>query len=185
MGRRLDALNAIAVEQGYTGNEPTSVVGAINAIVDAMGGESNAVGVADAITALAPYIGGGSGGGIGAGFRLGVQDKNLSYVPPEFADTLVDNRTVSHAPKQANATDRIVLPTGASYVIGFDNKNDPVEIESVTFYDNSGHSETLEYTTEPIANVLLNLKFSVPFVSIEDGYTDSGDHEYGVMVRLA
>lgn len=61
MGRRLDALNAIAVEQGYTGNEPTSVVGAINAIVDAMGGDSSAVGVADAITALAPYIGGGGG----------------------------------------------------------------------------------------------------------------------------
>lgn len=59
MGRKLDALNAIAVEHGYTGDEPTSVVGAINAIVDAMGGDSNAVGVADAITALAPYIGGG------------------------------------------------------------------------------------------------------------------------------
>lgn len=59
MGRKLDALNAIAVEQGYTGDEPTSVVGAINAIVDAMGGDSSAVGVANAITALAPYIGGG------------------------------------------------------------------------------------------------------------------------------
>ena len=62
MGRRLDALNAIAVEQGHTGNEPTSVVGAINAIVDAMGGNGGAVGIADAITALAPYIGGGGGG---------------------------------------------------------------------------------------------------------------------------
>lgn len=59
MGRRLDALNEIAVEQGYTGNEPTSVVGAINAIVEAMGGNGSAVGIADAITALAPYIGGG------------------------------------------------------------------------------------------------------------------------------
>ena len=59
MGRKLDALNAIAVEQGYTGDEPTSVVGAINAIVDAMGGDSSAVGIADAITAIAPYIGGG------------------------------------------------------------------------------------------------------------------------------
>lgn len=61
MGRRLDALNAIAVDQGYTGDEPTSVVGAINAIVDAMGGDGGAVGIADAITALAPYIGGGGG----------------------------------------------------------------------------------------------------------------------------
>lgn len=63
MGRKVDALNAIAVEQGHTGDEPTSVIGAINAITKAMGGDGEAASIADAITALAPYIGGGGGGG--------------------------------------------------------------------------------------------------------------------------
>lgn len=111
MGRRLDALNAIAVEQGYTGNEPTSVVGAINAIVDAMGGDSSAVGVADAITALAPYIGGGGGGAT--------------------TDVWLWNNT------QGSGND--VLPESIKYMKGFgevDNNYTPVleplEFESVT-----------------------------------------------------
>ncbi len=110
MGRRLDALNAIAVEQGYTGNEPTSVVGAINAIVDAMGGDGSAVGVADAITALAPYIGGGGSA---------------------TTDVWLWNDT------QGSGND--VLPESVGYIKGFTETNgsytpvlEPLEFESVT-----------------------------------------------------
>lgn len=110
MGRRLDALNAIAVEQGYTGDEPTSVVGAINAIVDAMGGDGGAVGIADAITALAPYIGGGGSA---------------------TTDVWLWNNT------RVSGND--VLPESVGYIKGFTETNgsytpvlEPLEFESVT-----------------------------------------------------
>ena len=66
MARKVDVLNAIAGGLGYEGDAPTGVVGAINAIVETMGGESDAKSVAEAIKALGPYIGGGGSGGGGA-----------------------------------------------------------------------------------------------------------------------
>lgn len=59
MGRRLDAWREIASNAGYDGDPLMSTVDAINATVNALGGEGTAQGIADAVTNLAPFIGGG------------------------------------------------------------------------------------------------------------------------------
>lgn len=63
-----DELNAISVEHGYTGAAPKTIAGAIDALADTLAGtdvEERRT-IAGAVKALAPYIGGGGGGSLGA-----------------------------------------------------------------------------------------------------------------------
>ena len=69
-----DELNAISVEHGYTGAAPKTIADAIDALADTLAGEDieERRTIAGAIHALAPYIGGGGGGGFEPGSPLGI-----------------------------------------------------------------------------------------------------------------
>lgn len=63
-----DELNSISVEHGYTGAAPKTIAGAIDALADTLAGtdvEGRRT-IAGAVKALAPYIGSGGGGSLGA-----------------------------------------------------------------------------------------------------------------------
>ena len=62
MGRTLDELREVAVAHGYSGDEPKTIAGAIDALADTLAGEDIDSGrtIAEAVRALAPYVGGGA-----------------------------------------------------------------------------------------------------------------------------
>lgn len=160
----------IAAEHGYEGNAQT-ITGAINALTDTLAGEDVAGGrtVAAAINALAPYIGagGGGGGGVGAGFTLTARTANWSGVTPMFADTMSGDYIVTHAPAFTDAMESVVLPSGGSYAIGLPPQ---YSVSSVTISKSGGAPQAVEFTTQLIGDALLVLQFSIPTISIEDGY---------------
>lgn len=89
MGRTLDAWREIASNEGYSGEKPTSTVEAINATVSALGGEGTAQGIAEAVTNLAPFVGGGGGGGgesLAAGLVYMEIKASCNYVVATDAD---------------------------------------------------------------------------------------------------
>lgn len=61
-------ITKIAVEHGYNGTAPKTITGAIDALADTLAGSDVDSGqtVAQAVRALAPYIGSGGGGSLGA-----------------------------------------------------------------------------------------------------------------------
>lgn len=158
----------IAREHGFDGNARTTTE-AFNALADTLAGSDVDGGrtVASAIHALGPYIGGGGGGGVGAGFTLTARTANWSGVTPMFADTMSGDYIVTHAPAFTDAMESVVLPSGGSYAIGLPPQ---YSVSSVTISKSGGAPQAVEFTTQLIGDALLVLQFSIPTISIEDGY---------------
>lgn len=77
----------IAEANGYEGGEPKTIIGALDALTDAVAGDDEDAGksVNDAVKALAPYIGGGGGGGFGSlQYCAAYVDEGV----PEVGDTI-------------------------------------------------------------------------------------------------
>lgn len=133
MGRTLDAWREIASDAGYSGEQPTSTVEAINATVSALGGEGTAQGIAEAVTNLAPFVGSGGGGasfGNIANIIAGVEDRedpwsgtNLPLPGPlvfvgDYPATIEPGITPALAVQSVSGENSIIAAEGFALVFG-------------------------------------------------------------------
>ena len=135
-----EEITKIAVEQGYEGAKPKSIAQAIDALTDMLAGEdvTGSRSIADAIHALAPYIGTGGGGGelgarqlISSGYKilfLFASDEPMTLGQPTPANakfvmqngSLADNIDVS-VPEGLYVIAVIIVDTGTPKVVGVDD----------------------------------------------------------------
>ena len=113
MGRKLDELLAIADARGYSGDAPTSVKAAIKAIADTLAGEDvgEVNGIADAINALAPYIGAGGGASVGALVKV-----NHCGEAPTVGDSYVSDMGCSNV-ASISIGDSLLIDCGTSELV--------------------------------------------------------------------
>lgn len=168
MGRRLDAWRDIASNAGYDGNPLMSTVDAINATVKELGGNGTAQGIADAVTNLAPFIGGGGGVDVGPLTRVSEETAAQPAVGNwgEFGtviatikiggSTITDNDEMAEVPNAAAGTTVYTDVTTAddadtadAYVCTLEgNWTNGWQYKAVTPWDGTVTREEVEYQGE-------------------------------------
>ena len=194
MRRKLDELYAIAVANGYTGAKPTTIIGALDALTDSLAGENIDSGttVSEAVRAIAPYIGSGSGGG--GGVQYGTSYAAIGCAPNTAgSDGFVPDmsQAVQPAGYVVDASSQMMMPLSESMSGSTNNDvffldgttavvhcavpsgkspvypDEPGPVEAVISYDM--FAENIEWEPYNGVEYLGDGKFVVPVRGIPDG----------------